>query len=218
MSENNLNAEKIVSKAVLSAFLRAGYTNYSANEIKVITDAIFKWLEMSGKGMTVEDVEKAIELGSFGEFGSFVGINAVNVISWIRTWKFSPKRFQQKKAVDVSKQIPETATLSKEEQRMKDFEWIEKCKIKQNYNDFGHVLYHALYRQRLIEITPELIEKAAQAVKEEKIEEGRKKVASFQMGSGQLLSLIEQMDKTPAEVFRSEIRHKLVEWWLIENK
>jgi len=118
-----LDTEKTISKAVLSAFLRAGYTNYTSNEINVITDAIFKWLEIGGKGLTTEDVVKAIELGSFGEFGGFVGINAVNVVGWIRTWKMSPKRFQNKRAADISKQLPSTGTITPEEQRKKDL-WI----------------------------------------------------------------------------------------------
>lgn len=217
-TQDFIDTEKRVNKAVLSAFLRAGYTNYTANEINVITDAVFKWLEISGKGLTIEDIEKGIELGSLGEFGSFVGINAVNVIGWLRTWKMSPKRFQSKRAADISKQLPSTGTITPEEQRKKDLEWIEKAKNTPNYVDFGDILYHALYRQGLMVNDMEEIEKAAKEVKEETINEGRKKVASLQMGSGQLLELIEKTNKSPLEAFRIEIRKKRVNWWLERNR
>ena len=213
-----LSLQRTIKQSVLKAFVYAGYKNYSEDEINIIAEASMKWLENNGKGMDTEDIQNAIEYGSMGEFGEYIGISAVQVIQWLKTWKYSPKRFQSKRTVEVSKQLAEKAPLTESEQRQKDIEWVEKAKKTPNYRDYGHILYNALFRLGYLTNDLTEIEKAAQEVREDKINEGRQKVALMEMGSGQLIELISEVNKSPLERFKSEIRHKRVEWWLKENK
>ena len=213
-----LSLQRTIKQSVLKAFVYAGYKNYSEDEINIIAEASMKWLENNGKGMDTEDIQNAIEYGSMGEFGEYIGISAVQVIQWLKTWKYSPKRFQSKRTIEVSKQLTEKAPLTEEEQRKKDLEWVEKAKKTPNYRDYGHILYNALFRLGYLTNDLTEIEKAAQEVREDKINEGRQKVALMEMGSGQLIELISEVNKSPLERFKSEIRHKRVEWWLKENK
>jgi DNA-directed RNA polymerase specialized sigma54-like protein len=209
-----LSLQKVINQQVLKAFVYSGYKNYQSEDISVITEACLKWLETNGKGLDEEDVSKAIEMGSLGELGQYTGISAITVIQWIKAWKYSPKRFQSKRKIEPTHQLTEKAPLSVEEQRDADLAWLEKAKNTPNYKDYGHILYKALYRLGYLKNDLEEIEHAAAAVREDKINEGRHKVAMMKMGSGQLMELIGEVNQTPAEKFKSEIRHKRVEWYL----
>ena len=107
-----LEMEKQIKLSVIKAFVYAGYTNYQAQDIEIIAEAAMKWLSLNGKGLDTEDVTKAIEMGSLGELGQYTGISALTVIQWIKTWKYSPKRFQTKRKIEPSHQLTEKAPLS----------------------------------------------------------------------------------------------------------
>jgi hypothetical protein len=156
--------DEVTLEAALIAIVGEIFTfagqNIEPKETKMMCKVISGDLRRRYKGLTLSEVDYALNAGVRGEYGEYYGINVVSVNKWLRAYYNSDER----KEAMRSKVFPELAlpahVMTKEERRKVKVEMTvnawEKAKNGEYVTDYGNVVYDFLaYDRSMIQFSVE---------------------------------------------------------------
>ena len=157
LSENDIKKSLLV--LIGKSHVQCGYIQDEANTLLSINSLVDTLIKYFGT-LSLNEIEKAFQLGIMGEFGEWFGLNNKTYLQWCKGYLGWQKRIEANK-----KQMIYNAELSKP----KELTQAEKDKIVmdglsvafENYKktgkllDFGNVNYNLLDRIKLIPLTIE---------------------------------------------------------------
>jgi hypothetical protein len=188
---------------VQKMFLIAGQTP-DKKDITIICKEITADLQKRYKGMTLNEVDYALNAGVRGEYGEYFGINVVSINKWLRAYYNSDER----KEAQRSKIFPEFE-LSEHEMTQEEIESVRKQATLYAWNRFkmyglcddcGNVAYNFLDKKGLIPFTVE--------EKKEMYVEAQKTIVQRAKNYASNVYQLEQMlEKNRAEAVKMKAKH-----------
>lgn len=207
--------ETEIQKAILLAFTYAGH-NKDAETVMLISSAVMSWLDMPGRhgglGMGMKDCVEGIRRGVFGEFGEYSNISAVRVVDWLKKYKYSRERYENRRETNPERMLANTSTKIPEEIKIEDFAIIQaaidKFKSTGTFHDFGNIVYEKLRQYGYLSMDEVIWNKAKELAEKAKIIE---KQNSSRLGE-LLTKRVSEMTNNGIEKYL--IRHQVVLMWL----